>query len=291
MKIVSLSSMAFACLCFFSSCTKDSTELSGSNLESFSTANSKVAPGGTIGNDDVVPAMTISYNPDPGVVNQPVTLSAGFADGAVSPDCGKFQLQQYIAGQWVGLEAKLTISTASKTLTYTFTPDITGIAAYQFRLHYVVGNCEGYKTGFSAAFPLTVIAACEGLSIKGSAIGSPVVEQPGMYQFTVTYVVNPCGLEFDKLKTQGGLTNATSVVDATAGYETWVPGGSTNNVFKWEESTVGTILSTTTRTYQVMFTKAYSGTGPAQITGAWSVSASLNGAEVQRAEFPAIIFE
>jgi hypothetical protein len=41
--------------------------------------------------------MTITYNPNPGIVNQPVTVTASLA-GTNIPDCGKLQLQQLING-------------------------------------------------------------------------------------------------------------------------------------------------------------------------------------------------
>jgi hypothetical protein len=296
MKTISLSSIAFACLCLFNSCTKESSEISTtSSFNNLSTA--RVAAPGTLpqngtGNNDVVPEMTITYNPNPGIVNQPVTVTASLT-GSNIPDCGKLQLQQLIDGDWVGITgAKTTVSSTVHELTYTFTPTVVGTAAYSFQLHYVAGNCDGFREGKSGGFPLDVIEPCQGLTFTGSATAEP--SSAGKYLFTVTYTVNPCGLQFDKLKTQGGLTNAVEFISAEGGLinsQNWVPGTSTNKIIKWEENTPGTLLPTTKRVYVIKFEKAYAGTGSIELTGDWSTSASLNGVDAGYVQFPKIYYQ
>lgn len=292
MKTISLSSIAFACLCLFNSCTKDSSQVQQQDSLSLSSAR-VAAPGTNInGNDDVVPEMTITYNPNPGIVNQPVTITGTFT-GTNIPNCGKLQLQQYVDGNWVAVAgAKTEVTTTVHELTYTFTPTIAGVDAYEFRLHYVASGCNGFKEGKSDGFPLTVIELCQGLTMTGSATAEPA--EPGTYLFTVTYVVNPCGLQFDKLKTQGGLTNAVEFISAEGGIadsQNWIPGTSTNKIIKWEESNPGSLLSTVKRTYIIKFKKAYSGSGQIELTGDWSTSASLNGIEAGRVSVPKIYYQ
>jgi hypothetical protein len=55
----------------------------------------------------------------------------------------------------------------------------------------------------------------------------------GLYEFTVSYTVSACNVNFDKIKTQGGLTNAVSLVNASAGASMSTPGGSSNKIIKW----------------------------------------------------------
>ena len=295
MKTISLSSIAFACLCLFNSCTKESSEISSTtSVDNLSSARAAAlgAPtekGG--GNDKVDPQMTIVYNPNPGIANQPVTLTGSFTGTAI-PDCGKLQLQQLIDGSWVTL-IQTTISSSVHELTYTFTPTIVGTAAYQFQLHYVASeNCKGFSEAKSGSFPLDVIEVCQGLTFTGEATATP--SNNGKYLFTVTYTVNPCGLEFDKLKTQGGLTNAVDYISALGGLansQNWIPGSSTNKIIKWEENTPGNLLPTTKRVYVIKFEKAYSGSGTIELTGDWSTSVSLNGVEVAKAQVPGINYQ
>jgi len=243
------------------------------------------------GNTKVDPQMTITYNPNPGVVNQPVTVTGSFTGTAI-PDCGKLQLQQLIDGDWVTVSQN-DISSTVQELTYNFTPTIVGTAAYQFQLHYVASaNCKGFSEAKSGSFPLDVIEACQGLTFTGNATAEP--SNNGKYLFTVTYTVNPCGLQFDKLKTQGGLTNGVEFISALGGLvgsQTWIPGSSSNKIIKWEENTTGILLSTAKRVYVIKFEKPYSGTGPIEITGQWSTSASLNGVNVGDVTFPKITYQ
>jgi hypothetical protein len=294
MKTISLSSIAFACLCLFNSCTKESSEISSSTTSSTSLSAARAAALGANtdrGNTDVAPGMTIIYNPNPGVVNQPVTVTGSFT-GTSIPTCGKLQLQQLVDGNWV-TKLDVNVTSTVQEVSYTFKPTIAGIAAYQFQLHYVPSqNCIGFAQAKSGSFPLDVIEPCQGLTFTGSATAAP--SSAGMYLFTVTYTVNPCGLQFDKLKTQGGLTNAVEFISAEGGLinsQNWVPGTSTNKIIKWEENTPGTLLPTTKRVYVIKFEKAYAGTGSIELTGDWSTSASLNGVEAGYVQFPKIYYQ
>jgi hypothetical protein len=292
MKTISLSSIAFACLCLFNSCTKESSEISTTTSSSSLSAARAAALGATDhGNNDVAPGMTVVYNPNPGIVNQPVTVTGSFT-GTNIPTCGQLHLQQLINGSWVKV-AGINVTSTLQEVSYTFTPTIVGTAAYQFQLHYIASqNCIGFAQAQSGGFPLDVIEPCQGLTFTGSATAEP--SSAGKYLFTVTYTVNPCGLQFDKLKTQGGLTNAVEFISAEGGLigsQNWVPGTSTNKIIKWEENTPGILLATDKRVYVIKFEKAYSGTGLIDLTGDWSTSASLNGVETGYVQFPKITYQ
>ena len=307
MKTLKLSSIAFAFLCLVSSCTKDSSQLSSASsdqnqlsareaiLSQSSRTGGQVTPQS---NNKTVPEMTISFNPDPANLNQEVTVTGSFVQGGSTPDCGKLQLMMSTDGiTWVNISQEKEISASVQEVTGTFTPTLSGEDVYQFKLHYISSgqNCKDYDQGWSPIFYLDV-KACEGLTLKGE-LTNVAPASGGLYQFTVVYTVTTCGKEFDKLKLQGGLTNATAIVAATPqddavngiDYENWVPGGSINWIQRWiETSTTGGNLPTDVRTYTIVFTKAYSGSGPVELTGDWSVSLTKGGVEVDRKEFPKI---
>ena len=298
MKIVSLSSLAFACLCFFS-CTKEASQLKEQDDQSTHSAAraSILGNGQAVGNTAVEPELTVVYNPSPGTVNQPVLVTGTFTSttGETLPACGKLQLFQKIDGQWQSVTQEKDISASVQEVNFSFVPTIVGIDAYEFKVNYVSQNCGNFTNTRSASFPLTVISDCQGLSLKGSVTGAQQAAEAGLFEFTVTYVVDACGVDFEKLKLQGGLTNATEIVTSgTSGpgeYSTWISGGSTNHIQKWEESTPGSSLSTAKRTYVTTFKRPYTGAGPVELTGDWSVSLWLNGTDAGHVEFPKVIYQ
>jgi hypothetical protein len=288
MKALQLSILAFLCLGVFSSCTKtDSAEFNEADM---------LAGRGNPNNPDVgssssdVP-LEIAFNPSPVVEGQPMTITGSISTSTntIAPECGKIQLQVWnpSTSDWDNIgEADIT-STNQEVIVTDFVPALVGTDVYKFRLHYIKGGCPGYANSFSDEFFLTVLPACSGLGIEGVVTSAENLND-GNYLFTVTYTVTTCTLEFNKLKTQGGLTAWTTFVSAYGG-ENWFPGTSTNQIIRWEElAPAGQLLSNATRNYVVKFKKAWNGEDPITITGDWSVSASLNGVEVDRAEFEAI---
>lgn len=311
MKALKLSGLALLCL-FYASCSKDSTELS--RTSSTNTSEQLVSDdpnlagkaGGGVngvgngnpnntGNTDVSPTMSISFNPDPGVQGQTVTVT-GYLDpqaGETAPTCGKLQLQQWDGATWVAVGSQVDVSASVTSVSYSFTPTLVGNDVYKFQVHFIKGGCSGYANTFSSEFLLDVVPACSGLSLTGEVTSATPAEN-GLYQFQVTYHVGTCTLEFDKLKTQGGLTNGSTFISAVGGpgQDNWFPGTSSNQIIKWEELAVpGSILPGGDRTYVVTFKKAWSGSGPITITGGWSVSASLNGISVGSASFDPITYQ
>lgn len=303
MKTLSLSIIAFAALCLFNSCTKDSSQLSSqssdqntlSARESILGQGKGSSPAINENSLKIVPKMTVTFNPDPAIEGQDVTVTGSFAPaiGETAPDCGKFQLMMSTDGNtWSNVGQEKLVSGSDNTVSYTFKPAIVGDKAYQFKLHYISSgpNCNAYDGGFSGIFYLNVHAACAGITLTRELTNT---EPAGanLYQFTVVYKVTTCGAEFDQLKLQGGLTNATSIVEATpassgqVAYDNWVPGGSKNWIQRWvEKSSGGSLLPTNERVYTVKFTKAYSGSGPIELTGGWSVTLTKGGVEVARKE-------
>jgi hypothetical protein len=310
MKTLKLSSIAFVFLCLISSCTKDSSQLSSSTSSSndqtaLSARETILGKGGkddqsnqgTQGKDKVVPEMTITFNPDPAKQGQEVTVTGTFIQDGTTPDCGKLQLMMSTDGEnWTSISQEKEISASVQEVTGTFTPSLSGEDVYQFKLHYVSSgsDCNDYDQGWSEIFYLDV-EACEGLTLTRELTGVSDAGG-GLYQFTVVYTITTCGVEFDKLKLQGGLTNATSIVSAdpdekdpedaldNVAYDNWIPGGSKNWIQRWVETSTGGLLPTSERKYTVVFTKVYSGSGPIELTGEWSVSLTKAGIEVDRKE-------
>ena len=280
MKTFMLSSIALFLLCIYSSCTKSSNSLESQAVKQVNEKPNTV-------NADVDPALTVLFDPATGIQNQPVKVIGTFSAAPI-PDCGKLHLFQKVDGQWVKV-ADTTLSSTVHEVDYEFTPTVSGNDVYEFRVQYIAAGCPGFKETFSDSYFLDVISACNGLTLEGTASAKKLEE--GLYEFTVNYTVNTCTIEYDHLKTQGGLTAFTNQVEvATAGYEAWETGNSThpNTVIKWEETG---LLQGGSKTYSVTFQKAWSGSGPVQLTGQWSVKASLNGTEVTTATFDPIIYQ
>ena len=283
MKTLKLSGFALLLMSLFS-CTKSANTID-QNQQAVRTSNNNNTPSPQL---DVDPSLMVNFNPTPGVVGQEVTVTGTFTGTAI-PTCGMLQLDQMQNGSWVNV-AQVNVSATVNSVVYKFTPTVAGTAAYEFRIHYVAQNCRGFNPTFSSNFFLDVIEACHGLSLTGKVVKAEA-SASGNYFFTVQYTVNTCTVQYNHLKTQGGLTAfSTDVVDLTAGYEKWQVGNSShpNTIIKWEESAP---LNPNTKTYSVTFIKPWSGTGPVQLTGDWSVHADLNGVDAGTASFPAIYYQ
>ena len=288
MKTLKWSTFALSFLCILFSCTKTS------NNETELVSAAKVGTGGNgIGNntnpDPINPGLSVTFNPSPAIQNEKVTVTGGFDGTTAIPDCGKLQLFQKIDGNWNKV-ADADLSASIHNVLFEFTPTVAGEDVYEFRVHYIAAGCSGFSQNFSGSFFLDVISACHGLSITSTASAVPDV-QTGFYLFTVHYTVNTCGVQYTHLKTQGGLTAFSNQVQViTPGYDIWEVGNSThpNTIIKWEESSP---LPGNSKTYTATFRKAWSGSGPVQITGAWSVSADVNGSQSAVATFDPIYYQ
>jgi len=285
MKTLKWSSIALLFLCIYSSCTKSANNFTETTMAA------KTGISGSQINDDVPPALKITFNPSPAIQNQTVTVTGIFdaSTGTAIPDCGKLELQQKIDGQWVTVAGPQDVTFSSHEVAYQFTPTVAGEAVYEFRVHYIVAGCKGFDNAFSGSHFLDVLSACQGLTLTGKVTNAHD-QGDGTYLFTVQYTVNTCGITYTHLKTQGGLTAwASDVTDLTAGAVTWPAGNSShpNTIIKWEEDAP---LPGDTKTYSISFRKTWSGSGPIELTGAWSVTASNNGVEVKRVDFDSIVY-
>ena len=283
MKTLKLSGFVLLLMSLFS-CTKSANTIN-QNQQAVRTSNNNNTPARQL---DVDPSLVVNFNPTPGVVGQDVSVTGTFAGTAI-PSCGMLQLEQIQNGIWVKV-AQADVSATVSSVVYKFTPTVAGTAAYEFRIHYVAQNCRGFNPTFSSNFFLDVIEACHGLTITGK-VRHAEASASGNYFFTIDYTVNTCSIQYNHLKTQGGLTAfSTDVINLTDGYEKWQVGNSShpNTIIKWEESAT---IPGNTKTYSVTFLKPWSGTGPVQLTGDWSVHADLNGVDAGTATFPAIYYQ
>ena len=283
MKTIKLGSIALLLSCLFS-CTK-STDTNNTNVQLAKTGG----PNNSVGTD-VTPVLNVVFDPAAAVVGQPMSVTATFSSTPV-PQCGKLQLFIKENGVWVKkAEADLS-ATVHEAVFSPFVPQLAGEDVYEFKAHYIASNCPGFNQVQTAGFFLDVAEACAGLSLAGT-VDTPVpASEPGMYYFTVHYTVKTCGIQYDYLKTQGGLTAwSTDISNVTTGAVYWAVGNSThpNTVTKWEETQA---LPGDTKTYSISFKKEWSGSGPVTLTGNWSTKAVLNGVETAVAEFDPIVYE
>lgn len=283
MKTFNLCSLVLLLMAFVS-CTKSS-----SSLDQTQQVSKTVVKPNTL-NADVNPGMVVNFNPSPGQVNQPVTVTGTFDGSTLVPGCGKLQLFQKIDGTWSKV-ADVDVSATVHEVSYQFTPTLVGNDVYEFYLHYIAsGNCSGFSENKSSSYFLDVESACQGLSLVGH-VASAVSNGDGTYAFTVEYTVNTCTVQYDYLKLQGGLTAfSTQVVGTTEDADLREAGSSAhpNTIVKWEETTQ---LPDHTKTYSVTFNKAWNGTSPVELTGQWSLHATLNGADMGTAYFAPITYQ
>lgn len=287
MKTLRLSSIALLFLCIYSSCTKSVNTIDSQAQTSKAGGSGSISGGGKVN-----PSLIVLFNPSPAIQNQTATVTGTFdaTTGVAIPDCGALHLFQMVNGAWVNV-ASATITSSVHEVSYNFVPATVGNAVYEFRLQYVPSSgCTAFSENISSNYFLDVISACQGLSIKGTASAAPTSDA-GIYLFTVSYTVNTCGVQYTHLKTQGGLTAwTTDVQGATPGYQDWQAGNSShpNTIIKWEESSP---LPGNTKTYTVSFKKAWSGSGPVELTGGWSVTADVNGSQSATATFDPITYQ
>lgn len=99
----------------------------------------------------------ITFNPDPGVVGQDVTVNLEFGT------CGSGQLQEEVpplSGNWVQVVGNTNASAADPDITYTFVPTTSGECAYRFRAVVSGGmGCTDY-TGAQPGVCLEVVSDC-----------------------------------------------------------------------------------------------------------------------------------
>jgi hypothetical protein len=286
MKTLKWSAIALFFLCIFSSCTKSAD----SDSQQLASAN---RIGNPVGNasSDIEPGLMVSFNPSPAVENQTVTVTGTFDGSTAIPNCGKLELEQKQNNDWVPVGVQVNVTSTTHEVTYQFTPTLVGDDVYEFRLHYIVAGCDGYNNAFSGSYFLDVLPACQGLTLTGH-VASAVSQGDGNYLFTVEYTVSTCTVRYDYLKLQGGLTAFSTEVEAISPDDASLKeaGNSShpNTIVKWEETAQ---LQGNTKTYSVSFKKAWSGSGPVELTGQWSVHATLNGTETGLATFPPIIHQ
>jgi hypothetical protein len=283
MKTFKWSAIALFFLCIFSSCVK-SVDTQSEQLAA--AANKSTNPSNNVQND-VVPALVVNFNPSPAIQNQPVTVTGTFS--GTMPSCGKLMLLKKVDGDWVKV-GDVDLSASVNEVTYQFTPTLVGDDVYEFKLHYVAGNCPGFSQTSADGFFLDVVAACQGLSIKGKVTAADD-QGDGTYLFTVQYTVTACGITYTSLKTQGGLTAWTSDIEDLTGDAILRQAGTSdhpNTIITWTENSP---LAGNSKTYSIRWRKAWSGSGPVELTGKWSVSATNNGAEAGRAEVLPISYQ
>jgi hypothetical protein len=280
MKTLKLGAMALLLTCLFS-CTKSSETDSDTFLRTASGNSAAI---------DVTPVLNVVFDPAAAVAGQPMSVTATFSSTPV-PDCGKLQLFLKENGTWVK-KAEATLSaTVHEAVFSSFVPTVAGQDVYEFKVHYVAGGCPGFNQVQTEGFFLDVAEACTGLTLQGAVASAVPAAEPGMFYFTVNYTVKTCGVQYDNLKTQGGLTAwSTDVSNVSDGGQYWAVGNSShpNTVTKWEESLS---LPGNTKTYSITFKKAWSGSEPVTLTGNWSTKATLNGVETGVAECAPLVYE
>ncbi|TMI90586.1 MAG: hypothetical protein E6H06_17270 [Bacteroidetes bacterium] len=276
MKSLKLSSItALLFFSFFSSCKKDSSTVSpdGTDQSASNLVNARAGGGGnSSAADNVDPSLIVTFNPDPGVINQTETVTGTFdaTTGVAIPDCGKLQLFQKVDGNWVKV-ADADVSSLIHQVSYVFTPTVAGDDAYEFRLHYIKsGGCDGFNTFMSGSFFLDVQNQCVSQftiipSVSAQNIGG------GRYEFSISYtLISP--VDVSGIKFQGGATAGGNVGHEVTdlGNTVVVNANNNNTVLKWE----GDLRACTPQVIHFKFARNFSCPATDElITGAWSASA------------------
>ncbi len=282
MKALIKGSLAFMLLCIFSSCTKDNSDLPADG--------SSIKHGLSSASTEITPSLIVTFDHAPATMNQPVTVTGTFntASGVPVPECGTLQLFQKLADGWVAVSPVVTVTGTVKSVNWSFVPAINGTDVYEFSVNYVRTGCERFISQASNSYFLSVGQACTGLTLTGSVSGSPCLDAPGMYDFTVNYTVSACARNYNKLKLQGSIMAASGVAQATSGYQLATGSGPYSiSVLTWEETSA---FPGNSKTFTATFRKAYSGSGTISITGSWSVKTFWDGVETGVSLFPPVSF-
>lgn len=257
----------------FTSCTKDLDEV-GLNATSIDAAKKEVKPtnngsnaqSGEIGNDKVLPVITVTYNQSPALVNTPVTMTITVAEPAGynhTLTSGNLILERSTPPGWVE-EAKSENEKAAPTLIHTFTP--TSVGTINWRVKYTGGG--KHFENFNTPTQLEVVNSCQKTEINGQLIDTKAGD--GYTLFTVKYTLNSC-INITGAKVQGGLTAYTELVSATDsnGNNSNVsePGKSDNSIISWNLGNIGSGYS---NSFTVVF-KNTKKDPSGEITGVWSV--------------------
>ncbi len=111
-------------------------------------------PANTRANEEPV----ITFDPDPAIANQTVTVNLEFGT------CGSGQLQEEVpvgSGTWIQVVGMTAASAAVPDITYDFVPTLIGDCAYKFRAVVSGGpQCTAY-TGAQPGVCLEVISPCD----------------------------------------------------------------------------------------------------------------------------------
>ena len=279
MKTLTLSSIALLFLSIFTSCEKSTESLVEDGFSS-SSALRVGTPGNSSANTSVDPSLVVVFNPNPAELGKTVSVIGSFdpTTGVAVPDCGKLQLFQKVAADWVKV-AESDISASVHAVTYNFQPAVAGEDVYEFRTHFIKsgGGCNGFNTHFSNSYFLDVVKPCVSVftitpSVSAVNIGG------GLYEFTVTYTLTS-PVDVEGIKFQGGATaggnSGHQVTDL--GNTSVVNANNNNTVLKWE----GKLTACTPQEISFKYTRNFScPANAASITGQWTAvqGATLLGA-------------
>ena len=293
MKTIQLSGIiAMLFISVLTSCTKDSKDtLSGSS--DFSTSGSNASSGraaspngGQVNNDKKAEAtLDLSIASSPATLGSTVTFNC---DMNFSQPVSQFVIVvekatvKDLNGNWTnwteqvgyGKEVKDIAATSTYLHSWNFTASEAGETAWRVRV-----------TGRDVANSLSdeevlIVTSCTGISLEEHIVSvSDEADADGYYTFLIDYTVNTCGVEYTKLKLQGGLTaGAIFLPELSSGGNAWTVGANgKNTIVNWLEYAP---LPQNTKTYRVAFKKHYNGSGLIELTGEWTVKAEKNGVEV-----------
>ena len=283
MKALKLGSLAALFFFMVASCTKDTKSLSTSDNAARTTLLSGNKGGGaqTQGNNKETPSVLISFSPEIGVKGEPLTVTGAFDLSAPVPDCGHLQLEWLVNGEWEAAGEKAKVTVDNKTVSFTFTPEIVGDAAYSFRLHYVASGTPGegqcaFNQVMSNVYTLKVIEPCVSVfTVKGGVTAAPVTGKPGVYEFTVTYTLTSPedvnGVSFQGGATAGGHTNHDVIEESFTEGLSVRHYNNNNTVLVWN----GDLKACQAKTVQFKYQRNFSCPATNElVTGEWSASAN-----------------
>ena len=269
MKTLTLSSIALLFLSIFTSCEKSTDSLVEDGFSS-SNALRVGTPANSSPNTSVDPSLVVVFNPNPAELDKTVSVIGSFdpTTGVAIPDCGKLQLFQMIAGDWIKV-AEADISAAVHAVSYDFIPSVSGEDVYQFRTHFIKsgGGCNGFNTHFSDSYFLDVVKPCVSVFTITPSVAAVNIGV-GLYEFTITYTLTS-PVDVEGIKFQGGATacgnSGHQVTDL--GNTSVVNANNNNTVLKWE----GNLTACTPKEISFKYTRNFScPANAASITGQWT---------------------
>lgn len=270
MKTIQQGFFALLLFCIFSACTKDDlvSETTVSATSTNKAAKTNAQNEVTTGDVELIRSLSSDAT-----VGKPVTITYTAKDDFNKQEitCGQIMIFQLIEGEW-----EKVAQAPAPAASFTITPEVAGICAYQFKAHYNGGGGPGGTSCQGLYGPLQNNPEC--VEVKNDCVTEFTIDSDvsanalgnGLYEFTISYTLTS-PQPVSNVKFQGGATAGGNSGHAITdfGNTTVVNANNNNTVIKW----TGDLSACRPQLVTFSYTRNFSCPATsAEITGNWKAS-------------------